>query len=203
MKFAAERRPSLKTEQPELTFGEVRLVAQPHAPTRLPSEPPSRVPFYCAHRLAGPLAPRIAPCRMPRRRSTSKRAREAMHALDSFLQRKAFSLLSCLVTALPLSTRQFRALNRSTAHTHTILSENPAHPTHSSQIHTRHHYLSINTSSGAVLHTCACTCSASLLSVPKRPARAAARVAHGAGRRPRSAGTPSTAASPGSSTWAD
>ena len=36
MKFAAERRPSLKTEQPELTFGEVRLVAQPHAPTRLP-----------------------------------------------------------------------------------------------------------------------------------------------------------------------
>ena len=202
MKFAAERRPSLKTEQPELTFGEVRLVAQPHAPTRLPSEPPSRVPFYCAHRLAGPLAPRIAPCRMPRRRSTSKRARG--HACPRlFLATESLFVLSCSVTALPLSTRQFRALNRSTAHTHTILSENPAHPTHSSQIHTRHHYLSINTSSGAVLHTCACTCSASLLSVPKRPARAAARVAHGAGRRPRSAGTPSTAASPGSSTWAD
>ena len=101
MKFAAERRPSLKTEQPELTFGEVRLVAQPHAPTRLPSEPPSRVPFYCAHRLAGPLAPRIAPCRMPRRRSTSKRARG--HACPRlFLATEslfAFELLGYRVTA--------------------------------------------------------------------------------------------------------
>jgi hypothetical protein len=37
MKFAAERRPSLKTEQPELTFGEVpprRATPRPH-PTAL------------------------------------------------------------------------------------------------------------------------------------------------------------------------
>lgn len=54
MKFAAERRPSLKTEQPELTFGEVRLIAQPHAPTRLPWEPPHAFPFIARTDWQGP-----------------------------------------------------------------------------------------------------------------------------------------------------
>ena len=36
MKFSAERRPTLKAEQPDLTFGGVRLTVVPHAPSRLP-----------------------------------------------------------------------------------------------------------------------------------------------------------------------
>jgi hypothetical protein len=33
MKFSAERRPTLKAEQPDLTFGGVRLTVVPHAPS--------------------------------------------------------------------------------------------------------------------------------------------------------------------------
>jgi hypothetical protein len=36
MKFTLERRPTLKAEQPDLTFGGVRLTVVPHAPSRLP-----------------------------------------------------------------------------------------------------------------------------------------------------------------------
>jgi len=35
-KFTLERRPTLKAEQPDLTFGGVRLTVVPHAPSRLP-----------------------------------------------------------------------------------------------------------------------------------------------------------------------